>query len=114
MNLKQIRKSKGITQLELAKALDVVKSTICQYEKGNREPDNETLVKIANYLNVSVDELLGNTAFTDEDRAAGISETKKISITPIEEDMLLLFRDIGNKHGEEAQQALITVAEKML
>ena len=47
-------------------------------------------------------------------KAAGLSATKKVSITPIEEDMLEVFRKVGKKHGESAQQAIITVAEKML
>ena len=51
---------------------------------------------------------------TAEERIIGASAIKKISITPIEDEMLYLFREIGRKHGEQAQQALITVAEKML
>lgn len=59
MNLAAIRKQKGISQVELAKHLGVVRSTICQYEKEKNEPDLKMLVKIADYFDISVDELLG-------------------------------------------------------
>lgn len=114
MKLKQLREQKQISQTALARHLGVVRSTICQYEKGNRIPDTETLIKLADYFNVSIDYLLGHNEITSEEKNAGFSENKKISITPIEEVMLNIFRNIGKKHGTEAQQALITVAEKML
>ena len=77
-------------------------------------PDIETLNKLADYFNVSVDYLLGRNTTSAGDLPEGATETKKTSITPIEEQMLDIFREIGNKHGKEAQIALITVAEKML
>lgn len=114
MRIKELREQKDISQTELANYLGVVRSTICQYEKGNRVPDTETLIKLADYFEVSVDYLIGHDEITPEERAAGATETKKISITPIEDEMLYVFRQIGKKHGTDAQRALITVAEKML
>ena len=40
--LKYLRKREGLTQQELAKKLDISKSTVSKYENGNREPDFET------------------------------------------------------------------------
>lgn len=62
LRIKEIRKSKKITAKELADYIKVAESTMSLYENGKREPDFETLLKIANYLDVSVDYLLGNTA----------------------------------------------------
>lgn len=59
MRIKELRESKGISQIILGKYLGVARSTICQYEKGNRQPDPLTLQKIADYFGVSVDYLLG-------------------------------------------------------
>ncbi|MCI6511910.1 MAG: helix-turn-helix domain-containing protein [Coprococcus catus] len=59
--LKALRKAKGLTQDELAKRLEISRSTIGMYEKGAREPDFETLTLIADYFNVDVDFLLGRT-----------------------------------------------------
>lgn len=57
--LKRLRKSKGITQAELAKDLGVSKSTISMYEIGAREPDFETLEALADYFNVDMNYLTG-------------------------------------------------------
>lgn len=59
--LKTLRRSKGLTQDELAKRLKISRSTIGMYEKGAREPDFETLTLIADFFNVDVDFLLGRT-----------------------------------------------------
>lgn len=60
LRIKELRKSKKITAKELADHIKVAESTMSLYENGKREPDFETLLKIANYLNTSVDYLLGN------------------------------------------------------
>jgi repressor LexA len=59
MKLKELRNLKGVSQAELGKALDVERSTVCQWEKGNRSPDYMTLCKIADFFGVTVDYLLG-------------------------------------------------------
>ena len=59
--LKKMRKEKGISQLRLALDLNMNQNTISRYENLEREADYETLVKIADYFNVSLDYLLGRT-----------------------------------------------------
>lgn len=61
--IKEERLLKGITQEDLAKIIDVSPSTVGMYEQNRRSPDNDTLAKVADYFNVSVDYLLGRTAF---------------------------------------------------
>ncbi len=61
MRLKELRKSKGISQLKLALALNTNQNTISRYETGEREPDINTLIQIADYFNVSIDYLLERT-----------------------------------------------------
>ena len=58
-NLKIARERKGISQKDLAERIGVAKSTYSLYESGNREPNVQTIKKIADILNVSADELLG-------------------------------------------------------
>ena len=53
------RKKKKFTQEQLAQKIGVAKTTITGYEKNNREPDVLKLKKIAEALEVSVDELIG-------------------------------------------------------
>lgn len=59
--LKKLRKDKGITQQELANALNRDRSTVGGYESERKEPDFETLCAIAEYFDVSLDYILGRT-----------------------------------------------------
>ncbi|ERI93403.1 DNA-binding helix-turn-helix protein [Clostridiales bacterium oral taxon 876 str. F0540] len=58
-NLKSIRKSKGLSQEELAIRLNVVRQTVSKWEKGLSVPDAEMLIRIAEVFETSVSELLG-------------------------------------------------------
>ena len=60
--LVELRKSKGITQKELAKRLNITRSALSQYEIGTRNPDYETLQRMADYFEVTTDVLLGRIA----------------------------------------------------
>ncbi len=51
--IKTLRKAIGISQKDFAKKLNIPISTYSNYENNNREPDSETLIKIATALNVS-------------------------------------------------------------
>jgi putative transcriptional regulator len=58
-NLKILRKTKSLTQEELAIRLHVVRQTISKWEKGLSVPDADMLIRIAGVFEVSVGELLG-------------------------------------------------------
>lgn len=57
--LKELRQNRDVMQLELAKTLNVHKTTISNWENGKRFPDEDMLNKIAEYFNVSMNYLLG-------------------------------------------------------
>ena len=59
--IKELRLSKKITQVELAKHLSVSQGTLSFWEQGKYEPDNKSLTKLADYFGVSVDYLLGKS-----------------------------------------------------
>lgn len=61
MKLKNLRKERGISQLKLAMDLNMSQNCISRYETGEREADYATLIKFADYFNVSIDYLLGRT-----------------------------------------------------
>lgn len=58
--LKELRKSRHLTQREVAERLGIGVSTLGMYEVGKREPDLDTLKALARFYNVTVDYLLGN------------------------------------------------------
>lgn len=84
LNLKEIRKQNGTTQVSLAKFLGIDQTTYSGYETGKSNPDINTLIKIANYFNISLDYLCGrqnkNLIFADS-----LSEKKKELINLIKD-----------------------------
>ncbi|MBQ3230728.1 MAG: helix-turn-helix transcriptional regulator [Clostridia bacterium] len=61
MRLKELRKLRKISQLKLAMDLNMNQNSISRYETGEREADYDTLIKFADYFDVSIDYLLGRT-----------------------------------------------------
>lgn len=69
--LKQLRKERKIKQQEIADFLKISRQAYSHYENEQRQPTPETLDKLADYFNVSVDYLLGReekTTITDPDK----------------------------------------------
>ena|GEM_PF-1489857 len=58
-NLVALRKSKGISQKDFAQMLNIPVTTLSGYETIGRQPKFETLIKMAEILNISVDKLIG-------------------------------------------------------
>ncbi len=58
-NLKELRLEKNLGQVELAKALDVSKGIISLWENGLREPNMYSLIKLAKFFDITIDELVG-------------------------------------------------------
>ena len=73
--LKNMRKKYGLTMKQLGNEIGVAESTISQYESGKREPDYATLIRLADYFNVSVDFLLGRE--NDDNLTPDIPEAEK-------------------------------------
>ncbi|MCL2697331.1 MAG: helix-turn-helix domain-containing protein, partial [Oscillospiraceae bacterium] len=65
-NIARLRKEKGFTQEELAGKLNITYQAVSKWETGASMPDIATLPNLAAALNVSIDKLLGYSAFKDE------------------------------------------------
>lgn len=59
--LRILRENSNMNQEKLAKMLNLSASTIGMYEQGRRQPDNETLLKLTEIFDVSLDYLMGKT-----------------------------------------------------
>ena len=78
-NIKAIRKSKGLSQQELAVKLNVVRQTISKWEQGLSVPDSEMLLTLSEALETPVSTLLGETVVEPEaDTIKAISEKLEI------------------------------------
>lgn len=101
MNIQELRELHGISQTELAKQLGVVRSTICQYEKGNRQPDTATLLKLADFFGVTVDYLLGRK----DETPASVHAPTTSEHTEAERELLTLqtVRSWAGKAGKPGE-----------
>ncbi len=113
-NLVDLRREKNLTQKEVAEKIGVSASAIGFWETGINEPKATYLMKIAKFFGITIDELVGSDNPTIEEQSAGASLTRRAIITPIEDELLHVFRRLGKKHGEETQRNIITMIEKML
>ena len=85
-NIRQLRVQSGLSQVELAKKLNVSKQCVSNWENDNVMPSVEMLVKIADYFKVSTDMLLGR-ASSDTIDASGLDEEQKTHIRQIIKDI---------------------------
>lgn len=78
-NIKAIRKSKGLSQEELAIKLNVVRQTVSKWEQGLSVPDADMLISLSEALELPVSTLLGEAvAETKADGPSAISEKLEI------------------------------------
>lgn len=91
--LKTLRKNKGLTQDELAAALEITRATICNYELGRRSPGLDELKRIADYLGVGLDFFSSDdtdVSLEISTRVLGFFQSEKYT----EEQKVRLFNDI--------------------
>ena len=60
-NLRKLREEKRVTQKQLADVISVSQQSINKYENHNIEPDIDTLIKMADYFETSVDYIVGHS-----------------------------------------------------
>ncbi len=78
-NIKAVRKSKGLSQQELAIRLNVVRQTISKWEQGLSVPDSDMLISMSEALETPVSTLLGETVIeTEADNLKAISEKLEV------------------------------------
>lgn len=95
--LKELRKSKNLTQTDLGKILGVGKTTISMYETNNSTPNDEIKLKIAEFFNVSLDYLLGKTDYKKFNPEQLTDKDKK----DIKKDLKDIIDDFRNKKGNQ-------------
>lgn len=63
IGLREIRKKKNYNQLKVALDINISREALSYYENGKRNPDLETLVKLSEYFNKSIDYLITGREF---------------------------------------------------
>ncbi len=103
------RKQLKLTYDQLAEMSGVSKRTIAGIFSGDenyQNPNISTVEAIEKALGITKD----TAKWTDEDRAQGVTDTAQRNVTPEEDDLLTLYREIGQKKGANAQ----ALARKLL
>lgn len=98
LRLREVRKSRNTTMKKLGSELGLAESTISLYETGKRQPDFETVLKLADYFGVSVDYLLGR-------------DTKGPSLTDDEVSLLGSYRGF-NGEGKKRTREFVTAMRR--
>lgn len=108
-NLKVARENKGMSQKDVAEKIGVAKSTYSLYESGNREPNVQTIKKIADILSTSADKLLGLEEEPQIDTLAAHFEGQKFTEDELEE--ILNFVEFVKNKRESQKERLIKYSE---
>lgn len=90
--LTELRKKNKKTQAQMAEILNVQRTTICGYELGNIIPPYDKIQKIAQYFDVTIDYLMGNTNNPKRVESAATPAVNDVSVT-----LNSLLNDLKNK-----------------
>ncbi len=117
IKLLELRKSKGLSQGELATDLDISQSTISNYEKGTSKPDVETLKKYASYFQVALSEFFvedNYTFYNHENKNKG--DVNNLVINQLSEQLLTQFekRILDKEYVIDMQKETISVLRETI
>lgn len=102
----RLRKEKNITQAELAKKLNIRQTTVSSWENGVSVPDYPTLIKLADFFEVSTDFLLGR----EDDFGIVQSQSAAPALDKDEQELIENFRELNRLQ----KQKILAYTEGML
>lgn len=94
IRIKELRLEKGLNQEELGKIFHVKKAAVSKWENGNNSPDEETIIKLSKYFDVSLDYLYG---LTDKRKPNHLTKEDIIKLAP---KYAWLFEEEGLEYVE--------------
>lgn len=105
-NLRAIRMAKGLSQAEVARELNISRQAYYNYETGKREADYETLLRLGELLDVSVEELIRD----DPEKLLQVykvhSESMQKKNAPNDEIRSAIIEKVNNMSDEQAKKFL--------
>ena len=107
---KELRKEKGISAEKLAKKLCFTKNIVYAWEKGRAEPNYETLVKLADFFDVSIDFLVGRLDDFDNVTIKTLEIVPGLSVQ--QKELLEYFDKLGPFEQEAILIQVKALAEK--
>lgn len=103
--LTQLRSQKNVTQQQMADMLDITRPAYTAYESGTRKPEYDSLIKIADYFQVSIDFLLGRTSNKQFNQSVAKKNTtnfdgNKEQLTNEETEYLKMSLEVFRRYNE--------------
>lgn len=105
-NLRIIREKRNINQQKIAVELEISQESISKYENGNAFPSREILIKLANYLNCSIDYLLGRTDNTSLNKEKISTEDEKI------ENLIFRYNKLSDENKNKLEGCLLALEQE--
>lgn len=90
--LRELRLARGISQEEVARHIGITRSAYSHYEINNRQPVYETLIKLADFFDVSLDYIIGGNPPKYRDSAANAEDT----------EILRLLQDMNQEQRQQS------------
>lgn len=104
--LRELRKQNKLSMKEFGAIFGLSESTISLYENGKREPDIATIIKMADYFNISVDELLG-VAKQNADEV--LNKDERLTIRSVHSPVMLNFERMCSMLDEKTLDRIHSV-----
>lgn len=104
-NFERLLQTHNVKAYAVAKATGISQGLLSEYKSGKKEPSIPNLQKLADYFDVTVDDLLGNKNSPAED-----GEADMVATTPAERELLRLLRSFP----EEDQARILAAIETLL
>lgn len=104
--IKQLRAEKKYSQQQLADRIKVARSTIAMWETGGSEPDNTTLLQLADIFGVSTDYLLGKTDEKKADTSEDVSAEFLASLSPETQKIYALIQQLNDLPEQTRREAM--------
>lgn len=105
-NLRIIREKRNINQQKIAVELEISQESISKYENGNAFPSKEILIKLADYLNCSIDYLLGRTDNPNLNKDKISTEDENI------ENLIFRYKRLSNENKNKLEGCLLALEQE--
>lgn len=100
-NLRLLRNQKNLSQQKLADILHISQQSVYKYEKGITTPDFQTLMRMADFFDTSIDYLIGYTDIPHK-----IEPVTEHKLNPDEEDLIQKYRSVPSSFRKAVQMVM--------
>lgn len=105
-NLRIIREKRNINQQKIAVELEISQESISKYETGKAFPSKDILIKLADYLNCSIDYLLGRTENPNVNRDNVFNNDEKI------ENLIFRYNRLSDENKNKLEGCLLALEQE--